>query len=480
MTDSDRQASTEHVEGRRVVEQNTQQNPARQTQSCQGSPRASKGLDGVREIAKAQGDLRFTSLLHHITPSLLVESFYQLKRQAAAGIDGITWQGYEALLYERVHELHREIQAGTYRAHASRRVFIDKADGKKRALGIACLEDKVVQQAFVVVLNAIYENDFLGFSYGYRQGKSQHDALDALAVGITEREIHWIIDADISAFFDEIDHDQLVVFLSHRIADKRIIRMIKKWLKAGVIENGERIPVSRGTPQGAVISPLLANIYLHYVFDTWANAWRAEKLAAGDVIYIRYADDMIMGFQYQAQAQAFLKALHERFAAHALKLHPEKTRLIRFGKHAQAQCEKRGEGKPPSFDFLGFTHCSGRTRDGKRFKLVRLTIKKRMRATLAAIRSKLMQRRHEPVPQVGKWLRSVVQGYVNYYAIPGNLVRLNGFRSEVNRAWRYALIRRGQRNRMNWSRFNRLVRKYIPQCRQIHPYPSQRFHAKYA
>lgn len=479
MTDSDKQASAEHVEGRRVVSQNTEEFPALQTQSCIEAHHASMGLDGVRKIAKAQKHLRFTSLLHHITPQLLVESFYQLETKAAAGIDGITWHDYESKLYGRVHSLHQEIQAGRYRAQASRRVFIDKADGKKRALGIAAMEDKLVQQAFVTVLNAIYEQDFLGFSYGYRVGRSQHDALDALAVGITDQEIHWIIDADIKAFFDEIDHEHLLNFLTYRIADQRILRMIKKWLKAGTIEDGVRIPAHKGTPQGAVISPLLANIYLHYVLDTWAKQWRAEKAAVGAVIFVRYADDTVMGFQFEGQAKQFLNELRARLKAYKLELHPDKTRLIRFGKHARAQCEKRKEGKPKSFDFLGFTHCCGRTRNGKHYKLVRLTIKKKMRATLADIRAKLMRLRHEPIPQIGKWLRQVMQGYYNYYAIPGNLVRLNGFRSEINRTWRHALMRRSQRNRLNWARFNRLVRKYIPQCKQVHPYPSQRFYAKY-
>ena len=408
-----------------------------------------------------------------------MESFYQLKTKAAAGIDGITWHDYEGTLYGRVHGLHQEIQAGRYRAQAVKRVFIDKSDGKRRALGIATLEDKLVQQAFVTVLNAIYEQDFLGFSYGYRQGRSQHDALDALAVGIVDREIHWIIDADIKAFFDEIDHEHLLTFLNRRIADQRILRMIKKWLKAGVIEAGVRTASHKGIPQGAVISPLLANIYLHYVLDTWANQWRAEKVTAGAVIFIRYADDMVMGFQFEEQAKLFLKEMEQRLKNYQLEIHPDKTRLIRFGKYAEAQCNKRKEGKPQSFDFLGFTHCCGRTRNGKRFKLVRLTIKKRMRATLADIRAKLKRLKHEPIPQIGRWLKQVMQGYFNYYAVPGNLVRLNGFRSEVNRAWRYALMRRSQRSRLNWNRFNRIVTKYIPQCKQAHPYPSERFYAKY-
>lgn len=473
--------STETMEERGVARRNVAKSPASQTQSCDGLNKnhVSKGLDGIREIAKANKQLRFTALLHHVTPSLLVESFYALRKAAAAGVDEVTWHDYQDLLYTRVHELHCEIQAGRYRVQASRRVYIEKADGKMRALGIAALEDKIVQQALVSVLNAIYEQDFLGFSYGFRQGRSQHDALDALAIGIVDRDIHWIIDADIRAFFDEIDHEWMMKFLSHRIADQRVLRLIGKWLKAGVIEDGRRVAAERGTPQGAVISPLLANIYLHYAYDLWAHQWRTRH-AAGDVILIRYADDNVMGFQYEAEAQRFLAALHERLAHFKLALHPDKTRLIRFGRYALQQSAKRGEGKPKSFDFLGFTHCCGRTRNGQRFKLVRLTIKKRMRATLTAIRQKLMRRRHEAVPVIGKWLASVVRGYLNYFAVPGNMGRLDGFIKEVNRAWRFALMRRSQRNRMTWARFRGLVIKYIPKCRVVHPYPSERFYVNTA
>ena len=462
----------EALEGRNVAKGNANPAPAPRTQrrnSC-----ASMGLEGVRKAACRDRRQRFTALLHHITPALLTESFRALSRSAAAGVDGVTWRDYEAILPQRVHELHRQIQVGAYRAQPSRRVFIPKSDGRLRPLGIAALEDKIVQQAVVTVLGSIYEADFLGFSYGFRPGRGQHDALDALAVGLQRRKVNWILDADIRAFFDEIDHAWMLRFLEHRIGDQRILRLIRLWLTSGVLENGRRVASVRGTPQGAVISPLLANIYLHYALDLWVHAWRQR--AAGDVIVIRYADDSVFGFQTQSTAQRFLQALQERMAKFGLVLHPDKTRLIEFGRFAEANRRRRGQGRPETFDFLGFTHCCARDRAGG-FKLLRLTAKKRMRATLAKIRETLMRRRHEPPPTVGAWLRRVVQGYFNYHAVPGNLKRLDGFRSEVCRAWRQALRRRSQRHRLDWPRLNRIARRHIPYCRQVHPHPKQRFDA---
>jgi RNA-directed DNA polymerase len=463
----------EVMEGRGVTKGNADEDPAPRTQSRDIS--ASTGLEGVREAARRNRKSRFTALLHHVTPSLLVESFYALRKQAAAGVDGVTWHDYESQLYGRVHELHREIHSGAYRAQASRRVCIPKADGKLRALGIAALEDKIVQQAVATVLSAIYEQDFLGFSYGFRQGRGQHDALDALSVGISDRKVNWILDADIRSFFDEIDHEWMLRFLEHRIADRRVIRIIRKWLKAGTLEDGRRIASVRGTPQGSVISPLLSNIYLHYVLDLWAQQWR-QRYAAGDVILVRYADDSVVGFQYEGDAKRFLAALRERLAKFKLELHPDKTRLIRFGRFAAQQRQERGAGKPETFDFLGFTHCCGTARSNGQFKIIRLTSKKRMRASLARIRQTLMRRRHEPVPVVGRWLRRVIQGYFNYHAVPGNLRRLSGFLYAVRRSWRHALMRRSQRHRLPWSRFSRVVSKYLPPCKILHPHPSERFY----
>lgn len=460
----------EVVEGRGAAKGNAGEPPAGRTQSQET---ASMGLESIREIAKRDRRVKFTALLHHITPSLLVESFYDLNKTAAVGVDGVTWRDYENILYERVHELHREIHTGAYRAQASRRTYILKTDGKLRPLGIAAVEDKIVQQAVVKVLNAIYEEDFLGFSYGFRIGRGQHDALDAVWMGISTRQIGWILDADISAFFDTMDHDWMLKFLQHRIADKRVLRLIKKWLKAGVIEDGKLIASERGTPQGAVISPLLANIYLHYVFDTWAQHWRKHH-ARGDVIMVRYADDSVLGFQYEGEARRFLEAMKERFAKFGLALHPQKTRLIEFGRYAEQRRKNRGLGKPGTFDFLGFTHCCSKTRQGG-FKILRLTIKKRLRATLVAIREALKRKRHEPIGQVGAWLKRVIRGYFNYHAVPDNLKRLKGFRHGVCRAWFKQLRRRSQKDKMTWVRFDRFARQYLPCPLRVHPYPPERF-----
>lgn len=465
----------EVVEGRGVAKGSTDKTPAPRTQ-CRTSC-ASTGLEGVREAARRDRRLRFTALLHHITPELLLESFYTLQRQAAAGVDGVTWREYEKLLRDRLPVLHREIHTGAYRAQPSRRVYIPKADGRQRPLGIASIEDKVVQQAVTTVLSAIYEGDFLGFSYGFRRGRGQHDALDALTTGITSQKVDWILDADIVSFFDELDHEWMMRFLEHRIADKRILRLIRRWLKAGVIENGSRKPSQKGTPQGAVISPLLANIYLHYAFDQWIHAWRKAP-GCGCVIAIRYADDSVVGFEKKWTAQQFLTQLRERLGKFGLSLHPDKTRLIEFGRFAAERRRARGDAKPETFDFLGFTHCCGQDRKGH-FRVTRLTVKKRMRATLAAIRETLLRRRHEPVPVVGAWLHRVVEGYFRYHAVPTNLFRLDGFRAEVCRAWRHALRRRSQRTRLNWDRFNRTVLQYIPRCRKLHPYPEERFFASH-
>jgi len=465
----------EVVEERGVAKGNVNKNPASRTQgrnSC-----ASMGLEGVRVVARREKTVRFTALLHHVTPQLLVESFYALRQDAAAGVDGVTWRDYEEGLYERVHGLHREIHTGAYRAKPSRRVFIPKADGRQRPLGIASLEDKVVQQAVVTVLNMIYEEDFLGFSYGFRQGRSQHDALDALTVAIKSQNVNWILDADISSFFDEIDHDWMLKFLEHRIADRRMLGLIRKWLKAGVMEDGCRAAATKGTPQGAVISPLLANIYLHYALDQWAQQWR-RRYARGNVIVVRYADDSVFGFKSEETARRFLTAMKERLAKFGLTLNATKTRLIEFGRFAATNRKRRGQGKPETFDFLGLTHCCGIDRQG-RFQVTRLTVKKRMRATLEAIRAELMRRRHESVAIVGKWLNRVVQGYFNYHAVPGNLYRLAGMRSEIGRAWRHALMRRSQRHRLPWHRFSRIAERFIPTVRNMHPYPEERFYASH-
>jgi group II intron reverse transcriptase/maturase len=413
-------------------------------------------------------------LLHHVTPQLLRDSYYELKKQAAPGVDGVTWQQYGTGLEERINDLHDRVQRGAYRAQPSKRAYIPKEDGRRRPLGIASLEDKIVQQAVVTVLNAIYEEDFLGFSYGFRPSRSAHDALDALTVGLTRKKVSWVLDADIRGFFDNVDHEWMLKFLQHRIADRRVLRLVTKWLKAGVSEEGTWSETKVGTPQGAVISPLLANVYLHYVLDLWAQRWR-EKHAFGDVILVRYADDFVMGFQHRGEAEWFLRDLRERLRKFGLELHPEKTRLIEFGRYAVENRKRRGEGKPETFNFLGFTHICGKTRTTGRYIVRRQTIAKRLRAKLQALKEQLRRRRDEPIETMGAWLRSVVQGYFNYHAVPGNYGRLDTFRCHVGQLWRRALQRRSQRARMPWARFATLVARWLPAPRILHPYPSARF-----
>lgn len=430
-------------------------------------------LDRIREAARRDKNLRFTSLMHHITVDFLRDSFNALKRDVAPGVDNVTWRQYGEELETHLPDLHERVQSGRYRAKPSKRIWIPKSDGRQRPIGIAVLEDKVVQQAVVRVLNQIFEEDFLGFSYGFRPGRNQHNALDALWVGITQRKVNWVLDADIRSFYDTIDHGWLVKFVEHRIADSRLLRLIRKWLRAGVSEDGKWSKTEVGTPQGSVISPVLANIYLHYVLDLWVRNWR--KSAHGDVIIVRYADDWVMGFQYRKEAERFLHELQGRMAKFGLEPHPEKTRLIEFGRFAAANRSKRGEGKPETFDFLGFTHICAKTRKDKRFTIRRKTIAKRLRAKVKEVKEEILRRRHEPVPELGKWLRSVVQGHLNYYAVPGNKQSTDAFRSEVMRGWFRALRRRSQKARnLTWERFKRLVRTWLPTSRVKHPYPNQR------
>jgi RNA-directed DNA polymerase len=431
------------------------------------------GLDRIREAARKGRGLRFTSLMHHITTDLLRDSFLALEREAAPGVDDVTWRQYGEQLEERLPDLHERVQSGRYRAMPSKRVWLPKPDGRQRPVGIAVLEDKIVQQAAVTVLNQIYEEAFLGFSYGFRPNRGQHHALDAVWVGITQRRVNWVLDADIRGFFDAIDHAWLMRFLEHRIADPGFLRLVRKWLKAGVSEDGQWSMTKGGTPQGAVISPLLANIYLHYVLDLWVNNWR--KSARGDVIIVRYADDWIMGFQYKDEAQLFQQQLQDRLAKFGLELHHEKTRLIEFGRFAMADRGLRGEGRPECFDFLGFTHICATTRKSKRFTILRKTIAKRLRAKVKEVKVQIVKRMHAPVPEQGKWLRSVLNGHFNYYAVPGNKKSLETFRTEVMRGWFRALRRRSEKARnLTWERFKRLVVTWLPTAKVRHAYPNQR------
>jgi RNA-directed DNA polymerase len=438
---------------------------------------ASRGLQGVREAAQKDQGLKFTTLLHHVNGKLLPDSFLQLKKQAAPGVDRVTWGEYEEGVEARITDLHDRIHRGAYRAQPSRRIYIPKPDGRQRPLGIAALEDKIVQRAVVEVLNQIYEEDFAGFSYGFRPGLSAHDALDSLSAGIMTKKVNWILDADIKGFFDNIGHEKLLESIELRIADPRILRLIGKWLKAGVSEDGQWPETKAGTPQGAVISPLPANIYLHYVLDRWTGQWRRVQ-ATGEVVIVRYADDFVPGFQHRGEAESFLKQLRGRMAEYGLELHSEKTRLIEFGRFAQANRKRSGAGKPETFNFPGFTHiCSTIHKSGK-FTVKRKTVGKRMTAKLRDIAEELRRRINDPIEQTGDWLSQVLRGYYNYHAVPGNLRRLYTFRRETARHW-LILRRRSQRSRWTWERFETLINRYLPEPRILHPYPLERFSAKY-
>jgi len=468
----------ESAEGRERTKENTKQSLLVRTQSRNSDGKAfvprSRGLLGVREAAERDKKLRFTSLLHHLTPELLRASFFNLKKQAAPGVDEQTWSDYAIDFERRIDDLVGRIHRGAYRAKPSKRTYIPKADGKVRPLGIAALEDKIVQQAARTVLECIYEQDFLGFSYGFRPRRSQHQALDALYVGITKRKVNWILDADIRGFFDNISHEWLMKFLEHRIADRRLLRLLKKWLRAGVSEDGEWSPTKVGTPQGAVISPLYANVFLHYVLDQWINQWR-ERYARGEVIIVRYADDLVIGFREESDARRCLADLKERFAKFGLELHPEKTRLIEFGRYAEERRAKRGEGPPETFDFLGFTHISGKTRRGD-YTIHRRTSRKKFQAKLADLKEKLSRNRHADLAQVGGWLQSVVRGWCQYYAVPGNYERLRQFRDEIQKMWLRALRRRSQRGRrLTWDKFSKVCKRWLPTPKILHPYPNVRF-----
>jgi len=463
----------EVVEGRGLAKGNTASKTRPGHRAGQGAPNA---LDRVRQVARQDKEAQFTALLHHVDLDRLRAAYRAIRPQAAPGVDRVTWADYGQDLEANLRDLHARLHAGRYRAKPSRRVYIPKADGRLRPLGIATLEDKIVQRAVVEVLNAVYEVDFLGFSYGFRPGRSPHDALDALVVGISRKKVNWVLDADIRDFFGQLDQAWLRKFLGHRIADKRVLRLIDKWLAAGVIENGQWTRSDQGSPQGASVSPLLANVYLHYVLDLWVDWWR-HRHGHGDVIIVRWADDFIVGFEDQQDAQRFLVELRERLAKFGLELHPDKTRLIEFGRHAVERRRARGLGKPETFDFLGFTHLCGKTRKG-RFWLRRITISKRMRAKLREVNDQLKRRRHQPVPAQGRWLASVVRGHFAYYAVPGNTDAVAAFRTQATRHWYKALRRRSQRTRVNWERMNRYATRWLPPARVMHPFPDARFDAR--
>ena len=463
--------AAEGMEGRGLAKGNLPQQNASRIQSRSDAPSA---LERVRQAAAKDKKLRFTALLHHIyNLDTLRRAYFSLKKQAAPGVDGETWRHYGEELENNLQDLSERLKRGAYRAKPVRRVFIPKADGRQRPLGVTALEDKIVQRAAVEVLNAIYETDFLGFSYGFRPGRSQHQSLDALYTGLLTRKVNWVLDLDIQRFFDGISHEWLVKFVEHRVADRRVVRLIQKWLRAGVLEDGKRIRVQEGTPQGGSASPLLANVYLHYVFDLWVQAWR-RKCAHGDVIVVRYADDIVVGFQVQSDADRFRAELTERMRKFHLELHPEKTRLLEFGPYAIDQRRWRGEGKPETFNFLGFTHICVKKRSNGRFTVLRQTIRKRLQAKLNEVKAELQRRRHQPIPEQGKWLHAVVGGHIRYYGVPMNQPALAIFRFQVGRLWHRALSRRSQNGRVLWDRMRRLITRWLPLPHVCHPYPLRR------
>src|SRR6202521_3229344 len=465
------QSAAEGMEGRGLAKGNLPQQNASRTPSRED---ALSALERVRQTASKDKKLRFTALLHHIyNPDTLRRAYLSLKKEASPGVDGETWRHYGETLEDNLQDLSHRLKRGAYRAKPVRRAYINKSDGRKRPLGVPVLEDKIVQRAAVEVLNAIYETDFLGFSYGFRPGRSQYQALDALYTGLLTRKVNWVLDLDIRGFFDHLSHEWLVKFVEHRVADRRVVWLIQKWLNAGVLEDGKRIRVEEGTPQGGSASPLLANVYLHYVFDLWVRVWR-QKRAHGDMIVVRFADDIVLGFQEKSDADQFRVELTERMRKFHLELHPEKTRLLEFGPYAIDSREWRGEGKPETFNFLGFTHICIKKRSNGRYTVLRQTIRKRLQTKLNAVKAELRRRMHEPIPEQGKWLQAVVRGHLRYYGVPMNNPALALFRFQVGRLWHRALSRRSQNGRVLWDRMRRLIARWLPLPSVCHPYPLRR------
>ncbi len=464
-------AAEERVERRGGTKENADQQTTIRTQSRKA---VSHAQARIRDAVNRNPTEPLTALLHHVTIDVLRAGFFSLKKAAAPGVDGVVFEDYAEDLEKNLEGLHERVHTGAYRALASRRRYISKADGRLRPLGIAALEDKIVQAAVVAVLTPIYEAEFLGFSYGFRPGRGQHDALDALAFGLGKRRINWVLDADIRSFFDTISHAWLIRFLEHRIRDRRIVRLVRKWLTAGVLEEGRWIETREGTPQGAVISPFLANVYLHYVYDLWVRQWR-QRHAAGQMIVIRYADDTIVGFEHSQDAERFLLDLSTRLAQFGLGLHPDKTRLIEFGRHAVVSRQVRGLGKPQTFDFLGFTHYCGTRRNGGGFVLGRTPMRKRMRAKLREIKEHLRATRHDGLEAQGKWLGQVLRGWLAYYAVPMSAPAITAFRHHLIDRWLHAIRRRGQKHRLPWSRMKQIANRYLSYPRILHPWPEQRF-----
>jgi RNA-directed DNA polymerase len=459
----------ESMEGRAAAEGKSAHGDAHRAQDRERAPTQ---VERIGQRAKEKKGERFDNLLSALKVPLLTEAYQRLRRSAAPGVDGVTWEEYGEHLDARLLDLQDRIHRGSYHPQPVRRVHIPKGDGRTRPLGIPTLEDKIVQQAVRMVLEPIYERMFLGFSYGFRPGRSQHDALNALAEAIS-RKLNWVLDADIRAFFDTIDHGWMQKFLEHRIADRRMVRLLMKLLHAGVMEDGELREVGEGTPQGGNVSPLLANIYLHYALDLWAQQWR-KRHARGEMYIVRYADDFVMGFQNEQDARAMREALASRLAAFGLELHPDKTRVLRFGRFAREKCEREGRRSPETFDFLGFTHIAGIDRRGA-FQLKRRTSRKKRKAKLAKLSEEMHRRRHEPVPLQHAWLCSVLRGHYRYYGVPTNTPALKSFRERVRSGWHRQLQRRSQRARWNCARRAAHEERFpLPLPMIHHPWPSLR------
>jgi len=470
-----RSQSAEVLEGRGRTEGNIQQGNRLRTQRRDHLQQA---VADVRRVAVTNRTARFTSIWHLVcNPERLQSAYLAIEPQSASGIDGQTKQAYGEQLFDNLLDLSGRLGRGAYHAKPVRRVYIPKSDGRQRPIGVPALEDKIVQRSAAEVLGAIYETDFLKFSFGFRPGRSPHDALDTLAVAIQQRPLNWVLDADIRGFFDNIDHEWLMKFVEQRIADKRVLRHIRKWLQAGVFEDGEVRVAEYGCPQGGSISPLLANIYLHYAFDIWAHNWRF-KAATGDMQIVRYADDVVVCFEHREDAERFLSAMHERLGRFHLELNMEKTQLIEFGRKAHQSRKNRGEGSPETFDFLGFTHYCDKTREGK-FVVKRQTARKKMRTKLQELRQELRKRMHDPVHEVGRWLGRVLEGHYQYYGVPFNFDRLEAFRYHVLVRWKRTLARRSQTAKDTWARGNYLADRYLPRPRILHPYPGQRLGVSY-
>jgi len=460
----------ESLEERRLAKRNPGKQSTDRTQDREAVDHA---LNRIRKAVRRDRGKRLTTLWHHVySEATLREAYRKLNPTSSPGVDGQSWQDYGEGLDDRITELSARLKRMGHRPQAVLRKYIPKENGKQRPIGMPVLEDKIIERALVMVLEVIYEEEFENFSYGFRPGRSPHKALDALYMGMISRKINWVLDADLSGYFDAIDHDWLVRMLEHRIADKRVVRYIIRCLKAGVVEDGYWREQGRGSPQGGCISPLLANIFLHYVLDGWVKKWRKTQ-AKGDVIIVRYADDFVVGFQSQHEARQFYQDLLGRLEKFGLELNEEKTRLIEFGRFAARDRQNRGEGKPETFDFLGFTHICGKDRKGK-FQLKRKTMGKRMRGKLRSLKIEMSKRRSYRIPEMGRWLNRVLQGHFNYYGVPGNFRSLKGFRQAVIMLWRRWITRKSQRSKASYRRLYRLANRWLPHASIRHPYPSER------